>query len=260
MGDPKPYSRVQTRADLRLWLSERRSLLVALIALLAVLIAFEAWLVMQWATSPLTGMIIGGVVGGFTVVAAWQVHLAFLAQNRKAIHHLRGSHGEDATREVLKRAERTGSVIGAVHSINLEKTDLDHVVLASRGGLIVMDSKYRTAVDDDDVKRMVENGRKLGTRMIGLASTTMPRGRGRHRGQEHLPVTPVIVMWGPAQRLVSGNGIVNGVHLVLGDSLEDWLNALEGESVDPDLGRDVLQSFRQWAAARETRANAPAGS
>lgn len=260
MGDPKPYSRAQTRADLRLWLNERRTLVVALTLIVLALAIFEALMVWWWSPGPLVGMVVGGLVVGFALIACWRVHILFLTQDRKAIHHLRGSEGEDATREVLKRAERAGSVIGAVHSIRLEKTDLDHVVMASRAGLIVMDSKYRTAVDDDDVERMVDNGRRLGTRITALASTTMPRGRGRHRGQAHLPVIPAIVMWGPAQRLVSGNGIVNGVHLVLGDSLEEWLNALEGEPVDPELGREVLESFRQWSAARAAKANAPAGS
>jgi hypothetical protein len=80
-------------------------------------------------------------------LAAAGLHLlnsAFLAHDPQAMSYVRGAWGEDNTRTDLARARRKRLCGGWVNSIELQIGDIDHLVVTRLGGVVAIDSKWRT--------------------------------------------------------------------------------------------------------------------
>jgi len=89
------------------------------------------------------------------------------------------------------------------------------------------------------------------SRAEGLARTLLKSERGaRHRARvQPLTVTPVVVVWGAAQRTVPDGAVIEGVRFLAGRQLLPWLHALDGEAVPKDAARDVLDRLKSYRAA-----------
>ncbi len=263
MGDPKPYSRVQSSARLRPWLRDRRMLLIRMSSVMAGLIAINAFVLSLTMPDSVRWAFIGGMVGAAAIGICWMMHLSFVVHDRSAVYELRGAWGEDFTRDVLKRARRRRQIWGVVNGLATQRGDIDHIVVSRNGGLVVIDSKFRTELTAKDWESMIEAGRGHRRSMEALARSIITRSNGRHRGQERLPITPAIVLWGPARREVAKQ-VVEGVHLMSGDDLYGWLKDLDGESIPKAFGRELTDALREWAERQRkesaARATAPAGS
>jgi hypothetical protein len=100
--------------------------------------------------SRLTWCVIGLAQVAVVCICLYGFHIGFLLTDPEGIKHLRGAYGEENTREVLKAAMRRRLIWGCVDSIGLEGGDLDHVVVTRRGGVLVLDSRWRNQTSASD--------------------------------------------------------------------------------------------------------------
>jgi hypothetical protein len=177
-------------------------------------------------------------------------HSAFLAHDREAIWQLRGAWGEENTRDELKRAKRRRLIWGWVDSINLQAGDLDHLVVTRYGGLVALDSKWRsqaTAADNMDIARAASRAR---LRAEALTQTLLKGERGaRHRDRANpLTVRSAVVLWGAAQHTVPHGTQIDGIDFVAGRKLRQWLAGLEDQPVAKDAAADILTRLETYRA------------
>ncbi|WP_166389739.1 nuclease-related domain-containing protein [Nocardioides ochotonae] len=92
--------------------------------------------------------------------------MAFLAHDAEAIWHVRGAWGEDNTRDELQRAKRKRLVWAWVDSVTLQAGDIDHLVVTRNGGLVAIDSKWRSKIND--AADMARAAQKVRLRAEGL--------------------------------------------------------------------------------------------
>jgi hypothetical protein len=179
---------------------------------------------------------------------------AFLAHEREAIWHVRGAWGEDFTRDELERARRRKLIWGWVDAVTVQSGDIDHLVVTKAGGLVAIDSKWRTDKRDIDPRAMAVDANKVKQRAEGVIQTLLRAERGSHRASvRSSTVTPVVAIWGAAQDGVPENVRIDGVEFVAGSRLVEHLGALEGETIEESAAADLLariESFRStaWAA------------
>jgi hypothetical protein len=185
-----------------------------------------------------------------TVAVGVGLHLinaAFITHEREAILQLRGAWGEDATREELKRAKRKGLIWGWVDSVALQAGDLDHVVVTRNGGLIAVDSKWRS--EGNDAAAMADSAAKARLRAEGVARSLLKAERGSHRAKGHaVTVRPLVVIWGPAQHKMRDGGQVAGIPFVGGRRLLSWLNDVDGEQVSKVAAKETIRELKRFRA------------
>jgi hypothetical protein len=186
-----------------------------------------------------------------TVAVGVGLHLinaAFITHEREAILQLRGAWGEDATREELKRAKRKGLVWGWVDSVALQAGDLDHLVVTRNGGLIAVDSKWRS--EGNDAAAMADSAAKARLRAEGVARSLLKAERGSHRAKGHaVTVRPLVVIWGPAQHKMRDGGQVAGIPFVGGRRLLSWLNDVDGEQVSKVAAKETIRELKRFRAS-----------
>jgi hypothetical protein len=244
----RPYPRAEYNRLFGAWARRNPKILGTTALVVAACLAFETAIVV---------LLMDGdgfrwwVLGVFqTLVVASGLHLinaAFLAHEREAIWQLRGAWGEDATRDELKQATRRRLIWGWVDSVSLRAGDLDHVVVTRHGGLIVIDSKWRS--DGTDAHAMAESASKARLRAEGVARSLLKSERGSHRQKGHaIAVRAVVVIWGPAQHQVPDECEVNGIAFVGGRRLRAWLARLDGGDVSKAAAKEVLSSLKRFRA------------
>ena len=166
-------------------------------------------------------------------ICAHGLHTGFLLSDQDGIKHLRGAYGEENTRDELKTAKRRRLIWCWVDSIGLERGDLDHFVVSRRGGVLVLDSKWRNQVTAGDTQAMAEAARRVKLRAEAVARSLLKGERSRHPARvDSVGVRPVVVLWGAAQHRVPGGVTqVDGIDFVAGRHLRRWLRQLEGDLV-----------------------------
>lgn len=252
MPNHHPYSRREFRRRLRLWIHRNWKLFAALSAGLLALIAVSAAVLL--ALVPDSGFrwwLLGALPTG--MVAAWLhlIHTAFLAHDANAIWDVRGAWGEDNTRSELQRAKRKKLVWGWVDSLGLLHGDIDHLVVTRRGGLVAVDSKWRSQVSDS--AEMARAAHKMRLRAEALTRDLL-RGdaRGTRRARVNpLGVTPVVVLWGAAQHGVPEGATVDGIEFVAGRRFVDWLGRLDGQPVDRRAAADIVRALEDKRAVTD---------
>lgn len=191
--------------------------------------------------------LLGALHMGLLASAMHLINSAFLAHERTAIFQLRGAWGEDNTRSELQRAKRRRLIWGWVDSITLQASDLDHVVVTRRGGIVVLDSKWRSDVTPASVADMAASARRTRMRAEALTRTLIKTERGaRHRAAGSLKVTPAVVLWGPARLTVPQGHKVDDVHFVDGRGLIDWLKQLDEQVVTRASARDAVEKLETY--------------
>lgn len=243
-----PYSRRALRALIRRWVASHRRLALVAFLIAVALVAFETVLAMTlWNVSAMPYVL--GLLHASTLAAiARLVAMAFFAHNREAIGHLRGAWGEDSTRDELQRAKRKGLVWGSVHSVNLQFGDIDHLVVTRRGGLVAIDTKWRSE-SFTDRDEMARSAAKVRVRAEALTRTLLRGERGSHRASTNpLSVLPVIVLWGRAQRELPDRAHHEGIEFIPGHRLVDWLRELDGATINKDAAKDLLRRLEDFRA------------
>lgn len=179
----------------------------------------------------------------------WILNVVHLASDQQAIRNLRGAWGEENTRDELRSAKRRRVIWDWVDSINLQAGDLDHVVVTRRGGLVVLNSKWRNETSDTDRVAMARSAQRARQRCEGVARTLLSNDRrARHRSRNPLAVRVAVVMWGALQAEIPNGAQVDGVEFVTGRRLVSWLRSLDGDPVSKAAARDVARRLREYRA------------
>lgn len=243
-----PYPRRAYSALFRGW--ARRNLKALLVVGIGVLVLLAVETGLMVVLVPANGFrwwLLGALQTAIVAVALHLLNAAFLAHEREAIWQLRGAWGEEATRDELRRAKRKRLIWGWVDSITLKAGDLDHVVVTRSGGLLSIDSKWRSdGRDTDAMARSAANARR---RAEGVAQSLLKSERGTHRAKgSAVAVRPLVVIWGPAQHQVPDEFEIDGIPFVGGSRMLSWLGNLNGEPVSEGAAKDALQRLEQYRA------------
>ncbi|WP_141014955.1 nuclease-related domain-containing protein [Nocardioides sambongensis] len=243
-----PYPRRAYSNLFKAWARRNKKSLALLTFGLLVLLAFETAVILtlfpdgrfQW-------WFLGGLQAALIATALHFVNAAFLAHERQAIWQLRGAWGEEATRDELRRAKKKRLIWGWVDSINLQAGDLDHLALTRSGGIVAIDSKWRS--DGADTTEMARSAARVKLRADAVTRSLLKPERGAHRARLHsAAVTPLIVIWGPVQDHVPESFQIDGIEFVGGRRLLDRLATLTGEPVDRDAAADALTRLKDFRA------------
>lgn len=181
------------------------------------------------------GFMLAGVIGSFLVL--FLLHTGGLNQ-------VAGAYGETRTQEELEKARKAGVVWGAVHNVELSDGDIDSVVLAP-GGVLALETKWM----------MRELNRQWLARDIAQAQRGANKARLVLRsknvdGGVH-DVTPVLVIWGKAAVDVRDGGEeVDGVHVVDGNELKQWLARYSRGAMTQAVAASTLKSLEAFALTR----------
>ncbi|GAB2874491.1 hypothetical protein [Nocardioides pacificus] len=252
MGKFQPYSRRELRRLRASWLRRNARLIAVVMGGWSVMLVLVTLVLGTTLTGAFKWYVLGALHAGLVAIAWHALNSSFLALDREALWHVRGAWGEENTRSELQRARRRRLIWGWVDSINLRAGDLDHVVVTRRGGLVAVDSKWRNTVTADETAAMARSAKKVQIRAEGVARSVLQgEPRSRHRARKNaLTVTPVVVLWGAAQRtLPAGGATVDGVRFVAGRQLVPWLRSLDGEAVQKDAAGDVLERLKGYRAS-----------
>ena len=256
----KPYSRRELNKAFRAWAKEE-SRIIAVVALGMLVIAAiaTAVLLVVWPATQQRAYALGAMHAASVAAFVQLVVLTFLAREPKAMTHVRGAWGEENTQDQLKRARRKGLVWGWVDSVTLASGDIDHVVVTRKGGVVVVDSKWRNSGDVADRDQMIRAAQKAKRRADGLIHSLLgsERGRRRERGTA-VSVTPVVVVWGSFQRQFHDQPVVvDGIPFVPGRQFVAWLEELDGEPVQAHAANEILSAIEQFRAGVAERAGRP---
>jgi hypothetical protein len=245
----QPYSRRALRALFRRWAANNRRVLWSISAVAAALVVVETVIFTTFWHLPGRAYLLGVMHTAIVAAIAHLINTMFLTNNREAIWHLRGAWGEENTRDELQRAKRKGLVWGSIDSVNLGTGDIDHLVVTRDGGLIVLDSKWRTE-SVTDPSDMVRSAEKVKMRAEALARTLLRSERGSHRAAVNaVPVTPAVVLWGPSQQDLPDNATSRDISFVGGRRLLEWIAQRQGDPVDKAAAADLLRQLKEFRAS-----------
>lgn len=178
----------------------------------------------------------------------------FLITDEDAVRQIRGAWGEENTREELRRANKEKAVWGWIDSLTVEGGDVDHIVITRNGGVVAIDSKWRTRVDAQGRDVMVRQALAARRRTEAVMRTVLDRQRqGQRADGTSFRARTAVVMWGSAQGTLPDNVTFEGVAFVRGRDFRAWLNGLEGDPVDHEPAEYLLASLeryreRAWAS------------
>lgn len=239
-----PYSRLEFRRRLSVWLWRNLKLVAALtIGLFASIALIVGVLLATMPASAFMWLLLGALPTAMVATYLHLLHTGFLAHDADAIRHVRGAWGEDNTRSELHRAKRKRLVWGWVDSLGLLYGDIDHLVVTRRGGLVAVDSKWRSRIND--AADMARAAQRVRLRAEGLTRDLLKGdSRGTRRAKSNpLSVTSVVVLWGDAQHGVPGGAKVDGIEFIAGRKFLDWLAQLDGQHVDRAAAADIVRSL-----------------
>jgi hypothetical protein len=250
MAKYRPYSRRVLRQRLRAWLAAyAKEISVAGLAA-GLFIAVEAALLLGLGTpGPIQWFSLGAISALLVATLVAGLGLGFLVSDPVALHQIRGAWGEENTRDQLKRARRKGHIWGWVDSVTLAVGDVDHIVVTRHGGLIAIDSKWRTRVDPAGRDAMVREASDSRRRAEGVVRTVLSRERsGRRADGKSLRVRPAVVLWGSSQSSLPDAATFADVEFVRGRDLIRWLETLDGDAVDQGPAEALLTSLEKYRA------------
>jgi hypothetical protein len=253
-----PYPRRELRRVLRRWAGRNRWLLAVGTGCLLAFIAFETWMLgVSTGNTALRWYLTGALQVAIVAVFIGALGTTFLAHEREAILYLRGSWGEDFTKDELKRARRKKLIWGWVDSVTLQSGDIDHLVVTRAGGLVAIDSKWRSSAQHLDPAALAQEAKKARLRAEGVVQTVLRSERGSHRARARaFRVSPLVVVWGAARDGVPHGAAISDVDIIKGSELVDWLGNLQGDAIDEPAAAEILaevERFRSGAWTAATR-------
>ena len=226
------YVKRRLRAEARRFLGLIKGLLVRLV-LLTVFVCVVPVLI----GSPAYEI---GLIQGFFITAILGVVLFAFLLNGDGAFLIAGALGESSTLEELERAIKAGHIWSAVHNIEVGR-DVDHLVLCP-SGVLALESKWRFRGADD---------RWLGwATQEATASASKARSVLRSKGIDHVTdVRPVLVVWGGARRELPLTLTFNGVDVVRGEALVEWLERCSRGRLSEDNAAALHGKLLAFAAA-----------
>jgi hypothetical protein len=199
----------------------------------------------------LDGYIAGFLVGAGSTLMLTMIGLSFLLVS--GTHLLAGSIGETNTADELRAASRKGHVFGSIDNLQVDGGDVDHLVVAP-GGLLMIDSKWHSSTV---TQQTLEKDAAAARAAAGRARNILRAVHVRRPA-----VRPVVVVWGGEQLTVTGQR-VGDVDFVAGRDLRNWLgeNASIGTAYNASQADGLLLDLRAFRRrvrpAQRRRAPAP---
>lgn len=242
MTKTESYPARELRRRRRSWM-RRNAKIVALVVVGTIALGAFASVVLLTVSMPARLYVLGVTHAGLVAAGLHLLNSAFLAHDQQAVWQMRGAWGEDNTRSELQRAKRKRLIWGWVDSVELQAGDIDHIVVTRRGGVVVIDSKWRNQIAKEDVPVMASSSLRAALRAEGVLRSMLKRESGaRHRtNAKPVTVTAAVVLWGAARTGVPGDANVNGVRFLDGRQLLGWLAELDGHEVPREAARDVIK-------------------
>jgi len=251
MAKPQPHSRRELTRLRNEWKCRNRGLIATLAAIsLGILALTTAAAVTFTGDSRLAWYLLGAFQAVVIAICLHLLNVAFLANERDAMRHLRGAWGEENTSTELEAAKRRRVIWGWVDGISLQAGDIDHVVVTRHGGVVVIDSKWRNQANVQDALAMAAAVKKVRLRAEAIALTAVAVERARHRASGgSVVIRPAVVLWGAEQhRLPNGVARVDGIDFVAGRHLRKWLRGLEGDDVSKAAAVELVKLLEQFRA------------
>ncbi|GAA5142469.1 hypothetical protein GCM10023340_06000 [Nocardioides marinquilinus] len=198
---------------------------MAYLAATAVALGVALWALFEWFTpmSPASWYLLGVLhvlLAGSFVGVCVMVLVTTEPDRSKGV-----AWGEEYTRDELRHAHRRRIVRHALHDITLDDGDVDHLVVTRHGGVVAMDSKYRSSVEPGDLTDLAASAAAVAARARQLLGG-MQVGGGRGPAPS---VRAVLVLWGKGQKSLDLPVTVDGVEVVRGPDLVEWLRVLDDE-------------------------------
>lgn len=223
----------------------RRKLLIAASVAIVTLVLTSAPFLVGGVDWPALWYVVGAVHAAIVGGLVWMMNASFLAHDQEAIRHVRGAWGEENTSETLKQAQRKKLIWGWVDTLDLQRGDIDHLVVTRSGGVVAIDSKWRNEIHDHAA--ILDGARRMKTRSEGILRTHLAASRGSHRARGIATrVTPLVVIWGAAQSELPDVVEVEGLEVVSGSDLLAWLRSRSGDPVSRDAGDDLLKRLERY--------------
>lgn len=249
MGGRPSFPSRQLRRQFLTFVSEKRKPLTLLALLALAVIAVETVLLLVG--RPHT-MLLGYVLGATHVLViglyCYVVRMLFLAHDATAIHQLRGTYGENNTREELTMAKRTGLIWGWVDSVTVESGDVDHLVVTKQGGLVAIDSKWRFDLKDVEQSALAAKGAARRARLVlqSLDYARRDHSAGHRADETTLRVSPVVALWGASQKKLGEIQTIDETPFVPGLRLREWLGSLGDDPIDEASADQLLLDVKRF--------------
>ena len=189
------------------------------------------------------GWLEGFLDGTFLSILVGMVLLLFLVSGG-GVMQLGGSWGETATQEAFKRAAKKGWIWGSVHNVELDGSDIDHVLVAP-SGIFAVETKWRFVPLTQD---FLSDSAWQAKRAAKKAASVL---RSKDVDQSQL-VTPLVVIWGKGQDFMPDEGLMqDGVLVIAGSDLrKSWLAKQAKGIVAQDNAEELLERLQTFAETR----------
>ncbi len=133
------------------------------------------------------------------------------------LHQLVGAFGEDNTNDELKKATKRGHIWGHVRNVELDRSDIDHIVVAP-GRIFAIETKWH--VRNADARTLASDA--LQAQRSARKAQSILRSKGIDYPHD---VVPLVVVWGGGHfDVAEGGAVVDGVQVVRGTELAAWLS------------------------------------
>jgi hypothetical protein len=206
-----------------------------------------------WTTIPLIcilislvrpGWLTGFITGGLLFFALGITGFVFAASTG-GLSQVLGVLCEGYTREEIAGAVKDKHVWSAVHNLELDTGDLDHLVLAPAGCLAVETKFYGSRHTASLLEEHVQKMSRTALRAQGLMNTT---------GHRDVPIcATVLVAWGRLGPTgISQHGDVVVVH---GSELRKWLGRYGTGPLGEDIALALKQDLDRFASRRQALTN-----
>lgn len=211
-------------------------------ALVALVVCTTLVLLAVLPSGPTRWYLLGLLHAAVVALCLHVVHTSFTADEPETIWRVQGASGEESTRDVLHQAKRRRLIWGWVDSVTAQDGHIDHLVLTRAGGLIVLDSTWRSQADRTNVTAINQSAARAHSRARAIAQVVSTRAGGPDRSAPSAPVVvrPAVVMWGAAQHTVPEGTEIQGVPFVAGIRLIEWLKKQDGDPVPKSVAEEVL--------------------
>jgi hypothetical protein len=187
---------------------------------------------------PSNDFIQGLITGASIALISAMLAFAFLVSTNN-VPRLVGAWGEDSTDAELKAAAKAGLVHGYVAHIRLHGFDIDAVAVTSAGVLGIETKWHSAAPITGQLRRDAASARS------GEQHT---RSVLRAIGAAQVPVQPLLAIWGPHRDQLPPGLVVDGVPVVAGDQLGEWMREhAQSGSLDVAAGRRLSEALEQFA-------------
>lgn len=241
-----------------------RLLLLVVIFEIAVIGSVTVMLIKVYGATPLVTYILGLVHAAVCVMLYFAMRTSFWANDQDAVHQMRGDLGETNTRGELNRARRRRLIWGWVDSITVSGGDIDHLVITRHGGVVAIDSKWRSRSDNADIARSAVAAGKAAARarsvLRHLGYFKREHSARRRAAESSLTVTPLVALWGPIRDEVPDAARVDSVDFIAGPDLLSWLRQHRSDDVSRKAAKQLLrelESFRRQHQPSKTEGHTP---